>query len=289
VDHPFHGERNNAMTTSPILVTGGTGTLGRLVVARLQAVGRDLRVLSRTGRRLGPGVEVVEGDLTTGAGVDRAVAGVATVVHCAGTAKGDDVKARILTRACARAGVGHLVFISVVGADRVPVVSAVDRAAFGYFASKRAAERVVEDCGIPYTTLRATQFHELALRTLTALAKLPVVPVPSHTRFQPVAAAEVADRLVELSLGAPAGLVDDLAGPRVHGMDEMLREYLATTGRRRLLVPVRVPGRAARAIRSGANLAPDQANGRQSWEEFLAEHVGGTPTTPGGPREHRSA
>jgi uncharacterized protein YbjT (DUF2867 family) len=258
--------------SAPILVTGGTGTLGRLVVARLRDAGRDVRVLSRSARHLGRGVEVVEGDLATGAGADRAVAGVKTVVHCAGTAKGDDVKALALTRAATAAGVTHLVFISVVGADQVPVTSAVDRAMFGYFASKRAAELVVERSGLPFTTLRATQFHELSLTTLSAMAKLPVVPVPSHTRFQPVAAAEVADRLVELALGRPAGLVEDLAGPRIRDMDELLRGYLASVGRRRMLVPVRLPGRAAQAIRDGVNLAPDHAEGRQTWEEFLADH-----------------
>jgi uncharacterized protein YbjT (DUF2867 family) len=258
--------------STPILVTGGTGTLGRLVVSRLREAGRDVRVLSRSARHLGPGVEVVEGDLATGVGADRAVEGVATVVHCAGTAKGDDVKALTLTRAAAAAGVGHVVFISVVGADRVPVRSAVDRAMFGYFASKRAAELVVERSGLPFTTLRATQFHELSLTTLAAMAKLPVVPVPSHTRFQPIAAAEVADRLVELASSRPAGLVDDLAGPRIYGMDELLRGYLASVGRHRVLVPVRLPGRAAEAIRDGVNLAPGQADGRQTWEEFLVDH-----------------
>ena len=259
--------------SSPVLVTGGTGTLGRLVVARLRDAGREVRVLSRTSGRLGPGIEVVVGDLLTGAGADRAVAGVETVVHCAGTATADDVKALTLTRSAAAAGVGHLVFISVVGADRVPVVTPVDRGMFGYFASKRAAERVVESSGIPYTTLRATQFHELALSTLVAMSRLPVIPVPSRTRFQPVAAAEVADRLVELTLGRPSGLVSDFAGPRILAMDEMLRGFLRTTGRRRWLIPVRMPGRAARAIRDGANLAPDHADGHQTWEDFLAGSV----------------
>jgi uncharacterized protein YbjT (DUF2867 family) len=266
--------------SSPVLVTGGTGTLGRLVVARLRDAGREVRVLSRTSGWLSPGTEVIVGDLMTGAGTDRAVADVETVVHCAGTAKGDDVKALTLTRAAATAGVGHLVFISVVGADRVPVMSGLDRAMFGYFASKRAAERVVESSGIPYTTLRATQFHELALTTLAAMSRLPVIPVPSRTRFQPVAAAEVADRLVELALGRPSGLVSDFAGPRIHGMDEMLRGFLRTTGRRRSLVPVRMPGRAARAIRDGANLAPEHADGRRSWEDFLAASVAGRQRDP---------
>ena len=125
----------------PILVTGGSGTLGRLVVSRLRDAGRDVRVLSRTSARLDPGTTVVTGDLMTGDGVELAVSGAETVVHCAGTAKDDDVKALTLTRAALAAQVRHLVFISVVGADRVPVSSRVDRAMFGYFAFKRAAEQ----------------------------------------------------------------------------------------------------------------------------------------------------
>src|SRR5690349_13058297 len=187
---PLGGQQRNligATMSSPILVTGGSGTLGRLVVPRLRATGREVRVLTRTARPLGPGIEVAEGDLMTGAGVDAALDGVETVLHLAGTAKDDDVKAATLGRSAARAGVSHLAYISVVGADRVPVTSAVDRAMFGYFASKRAAERVVESSGVPFTTLRASQFHELLLLVVSGLAKSPVLPVSSGFRFQPVA------------------------------------------------------------------------------------------------------
>jgi uncharacterized protein YbjT (DUF2867 family) len=259
--------------TEPILLTGGTGTLGRLVAPLLRDAGHAVRVLSRSADHRQDSVEPVAGDLDSGAGVDAAVEGVTTVVHCAGSAKGDDVKARTLVKAAAAAGVRHLVFISVVGADRMPVVSRVDRAMFGYFASKRAAEQVIEGSGIPWTTLRATQFHDLLLTVATQLAKLPVVPVPSGVRFQPVDAGEVAERLVALALGRPAGLVPDIAGPRVYGMDELLRAYLHATGRRRPLLPVPLPGRAARALREGANLAPDRATGRRTWEDFLAERL----------------
>ena len=150
----------------------------------------------------------------------------------------------------------------------------IDRAMFGYFASKRAAERVVEDSGLPWTTLRATQFHDLALMTATQMAKLPLIPVPAGVRFQPVDAREVAARLVELALGTPSGLVPDIAGPRIFGMDELLRGYLQASHRHRLLVPVRLPGKAARAIRAGANLAPERTVGHRTWEDFLAERLG---------------
>ena len=260
-----------------VLVTGGTGTLGRLVVPRLREAGRTVRVLSRHRREPTEGVELVTGDLASGEGVDAAVTGAGVVVHCAGSPKGDEDKARHLVEAATRAGARHLVYISVVGADRVPVASAIDRAMFGYFGSKLAAERVVADSGLPWTTLRATQFHQSYLKVARQLARLPVVPVAAGFRFQPVDAGEVAARLAELALGPPAGLVPDLAGPRVYPMADLVRGYLRASGRRRPILPLPLPGKAARAIRSGANLAPDRAVGHVTWEEFLAGQLAGGP------------
>ena len=264
---------------STILVTGGTGTLGRLVIPRLQQTGSRVRVLSRTEHPSVDSVTYARGDLATGAGVEAAVRGVDTVVHLAGNAKGDGDLARTLVAAAARAAWPHLVNISVVGADRVPVVSGVDRAMFGYFAAKREAELVVSGSGVPWTTLRATQFHDLTLTTVRALGRLPVIPVSAGFRFQPVEADEVAARLVELALGDAAGLVPDLGGPTAYGMDELVRSYLRHTGRRRPVLGLRLPGRAAAAIRSGANLALDHAVGVRTWEDFLAQRVSGRPGT----------
>ena len=261
-------------TNSPVLVTGGTGTLGRLVVERLLAAGRRARVLSR-GTHEREGIEFVTGDLSTGEGAETAVAGIDIVIHCAGSAKGDEEKARNLVRAASAAGVRHLVYISVVGADRIPMAGAADRAMFGYFGAKFAAERMIAESGIPWTTLRATQFFDLSLKTAEAMAKLPVIPVPSGFRFQPIDADEVAARLVELALGAPAGLVPALGGPRAYDMAELVRGYLQAAGKRRLIIRVPMMGKAAAAIREGANLAPERAVGRKSWEEFLAARVAG--------------
>ena len=144
---------------------------------------------------------------------------------------------------------------------------------FGYFASKRAAEKVVEDSGLPWTTLRATQFHDLILTVARQLAKLPVVPIPAGFRVQPVDADEVAARLVKLTLGEPTGRVPDMGGSRVYGAADLLRGYLRASHRRRLIVPVWLPGKAARVFRAGANLTPEQAVGRRTWEEFLAERL----------------
>jgi uncharacterized protein YbjT (DUF2867 family) len=273
--------------TTPVLLTGGTGTLGRLVAARLRDAGRDVRVLTRKQGQAGEpghlGENLVTGDLTTGDGVAAAVRGVDTIVHCAGTTTGDEAKTRTLVDAATSAGRRpHLVFISVVGADRVPVTGRVDRAAFGYYASKRGAEEVVAGSGLPWTTLRATQFHDLALVFARGLARLPLVPVPAGMRIQPVDADEVAARLVGHAMDDPAGLVPDLGGPEVMDLADLVRGYLRAAGRRRPLVRVPVPGGAARALRAGANLtAPEHATGIRTWADFLAERLPRPAAVPG--------
>jgi uncharacterized protein YbjT (DUF2867 family) len=125
---------------------------------------------------------------------------------------------------------------------------------------------------LPFTTLRTTQFYDLVLMVAQQMAKLPVRPAPA-IRFQPIDAGEVAARLTELVLGKPAGLVPDMGGPRVYPMADLLRGYLRATHRHRPIVPLRQPGKAAQAIRAGANLAPDQAVGRRTWEDFLTERI----------------
>jgi uncharacterized protein YbjT (DUF2867 family) len=251
--------------TSPILVTGGTGTLGGHVVPLLRASGHDVRILTRHPRPATAGVEYVTGDLLKGEGVEDAVDGVETVLHLAGGPKGDDEATRTLVRAAAGAGVRHLVYISVVGADRVPLA---------WMRTKLESERAVADSGIPWTILRAAQVHDLALTMVEKMAKLPVFPVPGGLRLQPVDSREVAARLAELTLAAPSGLVPDLTGPHVYDLAALARPYLRRSGRRRPMLPVRIPGKAGRAYRAGANLTLERAEeGKRTWEEFLAEKL----------------
>jgi len=126
------------------------------------------------------------------------------IVHCA-TGLGDVAAARHLIAAARRAGRPHLAYISIVGVDRIP---------FGYYKSKLAVERQVESSGLPWTVLRATQFHDLILGGCQALAGVPVMLVPGRVAFQPIDAGEVAGRLAELAAGPPAGRVPDMGGPR---------------------------------------------------------------------------
>jgi uncharacterized protein YbjT (DUF2867 family) len=252
--------------TSPILVTGGTGTLGRLVTPLLREAGHTVRVLSRRPHEPGDGIAYVAGDLLKDEGIEPAVDGIGIVLHLAGGPKGDDEATANLVRAASRAGVRHLVYISVIAADEVPL---------GYFRAKLGAERAVAESGVPWTTLRAAQFHDFVFNAARGMAKLPVIPVPGGVRFQSVDAREVAARLVGLTLGEPAGRVPDLAGPEVVGMADAIRGYLRASGKRRPIMPIRMPGKAGRAYRASGNLNLDGADvGRRTWEEFLAERAG---------------
>ncbi|NVI92155.1 SDR family oxidoreductase [Actinomadura sp. BRA 177] len=251
---------------APILVTGGTGTIGRQVVPLLRDAGRDVRVLTRHGREPADGVEYVTGDLLKNEGIEAALDGVEIVLHLAGSNKGDDEVARNLAQAVARTRVKHLVLISVIAADRVPLA---------WMKTQVETERAVVESGVPYTILRAAQFHDLVLKVVESMAKMPVVPIPGGLRFQPVDARDVAARLVQLALGEPAGRVPDLAGPKVYGLKELVRGYLEVRGKRRPTMPVRIPGKAGRAYRAAGNLTLDGADhGTRTWEDFLVERLG---------------
>lgn len=245
------------MTT--ILVTGGTGTLGRLVTQRLRADGHEVRVLSRHTPPYA--VDLRKG----GSGLDAALDGVETVVHCASGPRGDERAAEHLIAAARRAGVGHLVYVSIVGVDRVPL---------GYYRSKLAVERLVEASGLGWTVLRATQFHDLPATLLGRLAGLPVVLLPAGVSDQPVEVAEVADRLADLAVAPPAGRVPDLGGPEVRSFESLARAYLRATGRRRPVLNVPLFGATYRALREGGHLTPRQALGKGTFEEYLERRFG---------------
>lgn len=242
------------------LVTGGTGVLGRFVVERLREQGHDVRVLSR---RAGAGTHV--GDLETGAGLAEAVAGVDGIVHAASEARKigrtDMTQTDNVIRAARAAGVGNLVYVSIVGIDRIP---------FRYYRNKLACEKRIVDSGVPHTILRATQFHELLASVLFTVGKLPIVPLPLNFRFQPVAAADVAVRAAELVAGPPLGFAPDFGGPEVLTLRQLADTWRIGQPRPRRIIGVPLPGRIARGFRAGDNTCPDHAEGTRTWAAYLA-------------------
>lgn len=249
-----------------ILVTGGTGTLGRVVVAGLIRAGGQVRVLSRRRRSASDTarVEWTRGDLRRDVGVNEGLKGVSTVIHCA-TGRGDVDAARNLIAAARANKVDHITYISIVGIDRNPLA---------YYRAKLEVEGLLEASGLGVTILRATQFHDLIAHGCRVLSRLPVMFVPANTRFQPISVAEVAVRLIELATQAPAGRVADIAGPQVLSATVLAHTYLEATHTRRYVTEVKFPGKVAAAYRLGAHLSPDRAVGGITFAQYLASGVG---------------
>ncbi|GAA1728003.1 SDR family oxidoreductase [Microbacterium paludicola] len=239
-------------------IAGGTGVVGRLVVEAARGAGHDTVVLARAA-----GV-----DLVTGTGVSEALAGADVVIDVSSTTTLSaqrsvqffEAATRTLLAAEREAGVGHHVALSIVGAAGAPT---------GYYAGKAAQERLVMASGGRWSILRATQFHEFAAQMVQRGAMLGMVAVP-RMLSQPVAAAAVADELVAIAEGAPRGLADDLAGPQVERMADMVRRYLRRTGRRAPVVELRLPGAMGRASADGGLLAGASAKlATETFEQWL--------------------
>lgn len=243
-----------------IAIVGGAGTVGRHVTAELAERGHEVRVLSRRS-------EHYPIDLVTGRGLAAALDGCAVVVDASNASaprRATQVLvegSRRLLGAEQRAGVSHHVGISIVGCERIPM---------GYYRVKAEQELVIEHGPIPWSLVRATQFHELAAMALNSAAKWHVLPIPAM-RLQTVAAAEVAQVLADVAEREPGGGRIQVAGPQMLTAAELARTWVAATGRRALSVPVHVPGKLGRALRTGALTAADaDVRATQTFADWLA-------------------
>ena len=259
-----------------IVVTGGNGGLGRVLVQQLVAQGHAVRVMSRQPAPAAAApYEWAQADLRTGAGLAAALAGAETVVHAASSpfAQTHDVDVegtRRLAEAARAAGTGHLLYVSIVGIERIPMA---------YYRSKLAAERVIEASGLPWTIARATQFHSLLDAMLRRFTAGPLLLVPASAQFQSVDTGEAAAQIACHALAGPRGRAPDIGGPEVLRLGDMARAWLAAQGRRQALVPLPALDGRLRALRAGCATCPGQRIGRITWAEWLAQTYG-APARP---------
>ncbi len=246
-----------------IAVAGGTGTVGKHVVDVVRERGHDPVVLTRS-----TGV-----DLLTSDGLADVLAGVDTVIDVVSLFTQNENEARAFFGTTTRnllgaekaAGVKHHVLLGIVGSQK---------SKYGYYLGKMAQEELVHAGEIPWTEVRATQFHEFA-EQIYGIARIgPIVLAPTG-RVQPIAAREVAERLVDLAVGAPSGLVAELAGPREENLLRMVRAAARATGKRGPLLGVPAPGPGGRAMRDGTllpdpTLVPATQLGTQTFDEWIA-------------------
>lgn len=249
-----------------VLVTGGTGTLGRHVVMRLRQHGHRARIFSRHPRGH---VDAVEGDLKTGLNVDRALVGMDAIVHAATEARqslrsrGDVRGTKRLIKAATQANIKHLVYISIVGIDGV---------AYPYYRTKLAVEAVVRQGEVPWSILRATQFHDLMEIYLRVNSRIPgITTIPFAWKFQPVDAREVAAKLVDVVVGEPAGMLDDFGGPEIRDFKSIASSWLTARKENRRLVNLPLPFKFSRQWAEGALTTPDHMSGKITFDQHLAE------------------
>jgi uncharacterized protein YbjT (DUF2867 family) len=249
-----------------VLVTGGTGALGREVVKRLIDTGHKARILSR---KRGEGDDWVQGDLVTGAGLELAVKDIDAIVHAASDALNprryhatDVLGTRRLLAMAREARVRHVAFISIVGMEGV---------AYPYYKSKLAAEAVMRENIVPWSILRATQFHTLMEIFLDAMSKLPhLALVPFEWQFQPVDTTDVAKRLVDVTTSEPSGMLPDFGGPEVREFKSLATPWLALRKPGKRLVNLRLPFKFSRQFASGRLLCPEHPDGTVTFEQYLS-------------------
>ena len=230
-----------------ILLTGGTGFVGGHVLQALLAAGRPVRCLVREPSSANLDCELVQGDMTDGASLKRAVEGADTVVHLVAIRQGkqeqfDRVMAqgtRDLLAAAKEAGVGRFVHMSALGTseeskDLVP-----------YYGAKWKMEQAVEGTGIPYVIFRPSFVFERDGGILPTFAKLarfaPVTPITGsgQQRIQPIWAGDLAayfDKAIDLD--AATDRTFELGGPDVVTWNEFWERLKKARGIRRPSVHV---------------------------------------------------
>lgn len=257
---------------STILITGGTGDLGSALAQRLAAAGHDVRLMSRRPAPADTRHQWAQTDLRTGDGLPKAVEGADLILHCASSpfrdTKNTDVEGtrRLLEAAEATGGTSHIFYISIVGIDRVPLP---------YYKQKLAAEKVIEESGLPFSILRAVQFHTLIDRVLSGALRLRVTALPKSFKFQPIDSGEVADRMVEYAKKGPSGRLPDLGGPEVRTLGDLASAWLKARQKRALILPLPLFGKVASRFRNGYNCSPEHAEGKITWAEWLEQKYGG--------------
>jgi uncharacterized protein YbjT (DUF2867 family) len=248
-----------------IAILGGTGTLGSYITTELAARGHDVRALSRRSTQYPV-------DLTSGQGLAAALEGCDVAIDASNASAPRQAKqvlvdgSRRLLAAEETTGVRHHVGISIAGCERVPVA---------YYRVKMEQEHVISTGPVPWTLVRATQFHELVDMALTAAARWRILPIPT-ARFQTVAAAEVARAVADAAEREPRSERIQVAGPEVVTAADLARTWLSVTGRRAVRLPVPVPGKLGRALRTGALTAEDaDVLGTETFADWLAARTAG--------------
>jgi uncharacterized protein YbjT (DUF2867 family) len=218
-------------TKMKIVVIGGSGLIGSKVVNILRQRGHEVVAASPSS-----GVNTI-----TGEGLAEALQGAQVVVDVANSPSFEDKPAmeffetsgRNLLAAEKAAGVKHHVALSVVGTDRL--TGSGPGSLSGYFRAKMAQENLIKAFEIPFTIVHATQFFEFVKNIAQSATNASTIRI-SSVLMQPIVSDDVAAAVAEVALGQPTNGIVEVAGPDRIRQDELVRQYLSTTGDSRKVV-----------------------------------------------------
>ena len=259
-----------------VLVVGGSGVLGSAVVHTLQKqpvnflIGSRNQIKKDSYSRVNQLMDVpwTPIDLVTQAGLSEALAGVDTVIHLAsapgkiGREFAEIVITRNLLKAVRQSDVKHLIYISIVGVDKIQ---------YGYYKAKREAEVLIQESRVPYSILRATQFHDLIDFAIGKLMSLPVGFMPKKLLDQPIDVAPVAHELYRLGQSGAQQTILNLGGPEVHDMGTMTQLWMKYRHVAKPIIPIPIIGGVMKSFATGEHICPEKAVGSTTWEEYLAK------------------
>jgi uncharacterized protein YbjT (DUF2867 family) len=251
-----------------LLVTGGSGTRGSAIINQALKEGRyEVSTISTDPEKHTFPVKcrVFKSNLATAEGLKEALNDVQLIIHCASSVTDPqhvdfDGTANLIA-VLGRSVFENLVFVSIVG---------IDHTDHPYYMMKLKVEQLIAGSGIPYSILRATQFHEYVIDFIKSLKAMDhEINVPSGLKFQTIAVPELAEILLAMLPAKASGAITTVGGPEIMGLENMAADYLNAIGSQQQLHLVDASQPREFRFRTGANLAPDAKHGQITWARFL--------------------
>lgn len=232
----------------------------------MEANNTPFTAVSRKHINIAPPGTWIRADLNTGEGMEDLPGPFDTIIHLASNAadknsKSDPELTKELLKFSSRSGISHFIYMSIVGIDKIP---------YHYYRQKLSSENLVSSANLPFTILRATQFHQLLDYFLDKLIKYPVALLPKKFKFQPIDPHRIAVKLFELCLKhEPLNGIINIGGQEVLYLGQMYKEWLMYKNRKAIVLNLPLPGKTAKAFKKGYNTCKEKDMQSVTWRDFL--------------------
>ncbi|MGG3467402.1 NAD(P)H-binding protein [Neobacillus pocheonensis] len=244
-------------------MTGATGQLGKALLNKLKGSDNKVRI---TSRRKPEGIEDfkwIYSDLLSGEGIDEAVKDAEVIIHAATSPVKNSRSIEVSGFEMLLSKLHHIkhfIYPSIVGIEEIPL---------NYYKLKFEAEELLKNSSIPYSIVRATQFHGFVEHLLMSNPLLKRYVIPGSMKFQSVDVGEFANHLIDLIDSGPQGRADDFGGPEIMTLREMTELKIKINNETNKVLSMPLPGKLFKSFFDGKNTNFTQKSGRITFEEYL--------------------